>query len=507
MGTRKHRKSNKRFRKTRSKRQRGGTLNDDLIWASNNGHIETVARLLENGGTDVNAKNTALMWASESGHKETVATLLENGADVNAKNNNNDWTALMRASWNGHIDTMTTLLEKGADVNAKDDGGGTTLIKASWNGHIDTVRMLLEQPGIDVHMKTNNGWTALRMASENGHPEIVKLIEDYIKNKENKVNTMTSVREHNRPNISSLSTMAYQSVPTYVDTHINLNPGTINRPYGKLGGKRKTRRSKKSKRKTRSKKQGGAKMPYVAPYSENPSGKLYNGVYANNYKMVESAFKEGANVNYKNDNGEWFLMVASENGNARMVNLLLEKGIDVNVTDHYNNTALSIAVRNRKHDVVKLLLEKGADINKANNDDDTPLIHAISFGHVEIVKMLLEHPVIIEPYNDEKYGEIELAEDSGQDEIANLIKKYIETKNQIKNQRKIVMGDLEKYNRPNISSLSTLAYRQVPTDVDTYINLNPGTMNRPYGKLGGKRTRKYHKSKKSKRKGRKTRRK
>jgi len=38
-------------------------------------------------------------------------------------------------------------------------------------------------------------------------------------------------------------------------TKKNLNPGTMNRPYGKLGGKRKTKKSKpdKSKRKTRRK--------------------------------------------------------------------------------------------------------------------------------------------------------------------------------------------------------------------------------------------------------------
>jgi len=87
-------------------------------------------------------------------------------------------------------------------------------------------------------------------------------------------------------------------------------------------------------------------MPYVGPYYENPSAKLWDGVYKNNYKKVEEAFKEGADVNMKNDNGVWFLLVASENGNARMVNLLLEKGIDVNITDDYNNTALSTAVRN-----------------------------------------------------------------------------------------------------------------------------------------------------------------
>ena len=92
--------------------------------------------------------------------------------------------------------------------------------------------------------------------------------------------------------------------------------------------------------KTHSKKQGGAKIPYVGPYFQSPSIKLWEGVNKNNYKMVESAFREGADVNYKNDKGQWFLFVAVENDNVRMVNLLLEKGVDVNVTDDYNNTAL-----------------------------------------------------------------------------------------------------------------------------------------------------------------------
>jgi len=58
-------------------------------------------------------------------------------------------------------------------------------------------------------------------------------------------------------------------------------------------------------------------------------------------KRLKKHFKEGADVNMKNDNGVWFLLVASGHGNARMVNLLLEKGIDVNITNDYNNTALS----------------------------------------------------------------------------------------------------------------------------------------------------------------------
>lgn len=261
----------------------------------------------------------------------------------------------------------------------------------------------------------------------------------------------------------------------------------------------KTRKKNSRGRKTRSKKQGGAKIPYIGPYYKNPSGKLWDGVYENNYKMVEEAFKEGADVNMENDDGAWFLMVAAEGGNERMVNLFLEKGIDVNITDHYNNTALSTAVRNSRYDVVELLLKNDADINKENNDGDTPLMHAINSGDIDMVQLLLKHPDI--------NIELELAEeleedDQNQSGIPYLIKDYIVTKNQIKKQKDDVIKELSNYKRPNISSLQTMAYHQAPSALDTHINLNPDTIDRPYGKLGGKR-----KTRKKNSRGRKTRKK
>ena len=69
MGTRKAKKSNKKFRKTRSTRQKGGD-------------------------------------------------------NVNAKDANGS-TALIRASWDGDTEIVAMLLEKGADVNAKDAKGST----------------------------------------------------------------------------------------------------------------------------------------------------------------------------------------------------------------------------------------------------------------------------------------------------------------------------------------------------------------------------------------------
>ena len=274
------------------------------------------------------------------------------------------------------------------------------------------------------------------------------------------------------------------------------------RKYHRKTKKSKPDKSKKRIRKTRSKKQGGAKLPYVGPYYEDPNAKLWDGVYKNYYKKVEQAFKEGADVSMKNDNGVWFLLVASANGNARMVNLLLEKGIDVNITDEndYNNTALSTAVRNANYDVVELLLEKGADINKENNKGDTPLMHAIIFEDYDMVQLLLEHPDInieldVDTNKELRRAEEMTPEDEDQNGIPYLIEDYIVTKNKIKEHKYKNIKQISNYKRPNISSLKTMTYHQGPSALDTYINLNPGTINRPYGKLGGKRrTRKSKRS-------------
>jgi hypothetical protein len=266
---------------------------------------------------------------------------------------------------------------------------------------------------------------------------------------------------------------------------------------------KKTRKNKRTKknnrgRKSRSKKQGGAKMPYVGRYYENPNAKLWDGVYEHDYKMVEEAFKEGADVNIKNDNGVWFLLVASENGNARMVNLLLEKGIDVNITDDYNNTALSTAVRNAKYDVVELLLEKGADINKENNKGDTPLMHAIIFEDYDMVELLLEHPDIDIELDLATNKELQLAEDLWDDMtpeeqeengIPYAIEYYLRKKNDIKEKKDDNIKELSNYTRPNVPKLSTLAHRHLSTlNTIKYNNaVKDNTVPPLDGKLGGKR--------------------
>jgi len=279
MGTRKNKKPNKIFRKTRSKRQSGGvTVQEEkdkyLLDAVAIDDADKVGYAL-GAGANVNAKdndgNTALILASgHYGHQttEVVELLLKNGANVNYDDGGQQahGPALLFAADRGLIEIMELLLDNNANVNSTDSANTTTLMIASGMGYYDIVKLLLKQPNINVNAKDKSGMNAIDWANESrigtgDAPEIVALIEDYIKNikntKKNKAQTTENVKKYKRPNVSSLKTMAYHQGPSVLDTHINLSPGTIDRPYGKLGGKtrknkrfRKTKHSNKSKRKS-----------------------------------------------------------------------------------------------------------------------------------------------------------------------------------------------------------------------------------------------------------------
>ena len=140
--------------------------NYPLINASDNGHLDVVKYLVEQGA-DVRARdNYALRWAGYNGYLEVVKYLVEHGANVRADND----FALRIASENGHLEVVKFLVKQGVNVRVEDD---YALISASENGHLEVVKYLVEQ-GADVHAEYDY---ALRLARHYEHFDIVDYLE------------------------------------------------------------------------------------------------------------------------------------------------------------------------------------------------------------------------------------------------------------------------------------------------------------------------------------------
>ena len=447
---RKSKKSNKRFRKTRSKRQRGGSLILELIQASRKGDTKTVTMLLEKG-VDVNANNnygeTALITASRYGHIDLVKLLFENGADVHLKNKFGE-TALHSACFGGYINIVEILLKNGAIVNAKDNHNWTALQLASENGHEEIVKMLLAY-GADMNAKNENGNTALQVASEHGRTDIVKLLEEAIKIRGNKQKTMEQVVNRD-VKIPSLSTLVQQQMSTGdrrdVFNHFNM------RPPSTLGGKRTThkkkRKTKKSRRKLKIKtKRGGyvystdwmteAKTKgEVIPTIENNKILLRElGFSMNpNTKIIIKPKDTKSNIKYfvydKNDcdtnhirNCEPILIFKPNTNNpyGRNNGGKRQKGGDE--TQEEKDKKLLDA---SNLDEVREALDAGSDVNATDDDGDTALMkiincdeeddrpwYQVEYDIIEIVEMLLAAGVDVNVENNDSKTALDIAKETG----------------------------------------------------------------------------------------------
>jgi hypothetical protein len=141
--------------------QRNRVSGVDLRNACFYGRVEEVKQLLDYG-SNVNAARgdngaTALIQAAQNGHLDVVELLLENGASVDHTNCNGT-SALFLAAQNGIPEIVQLLLEKGATADLANNSSVTPREAAYENGHFDVVRLLdvahmLFQKGQKAHGK------------------------------------------------------------------------------------------------------------------------------------------------------------------------------------------------------------------------------------------------------------------------------------------------------------------------------------------------------------------
>lgn len=78
---------------------------------------------------------------------------------------------------------------------------------------------------------------------------------------------------------------------------------------------------------------------------------------------VEYYLEKGADIDYRNENGETALLWAASGGNEEMVKFLIEKGADVNSSDNTGKTVLMEAVEYGHFGTVRSLIKNGADVD------------------------------------------------------------------------------------------------------------------------------------------------
>ena len=128
-------------------------------------------------------------------------------------------------------------------------------------------------------------------------------------------------------------------------------------------------------------------------------------VTKDNYEMAKWALLNGADVN-KFANYEYIseeenpLMVSISNSNEKMAMLLLKNGADVDYVDENGMTTLMCAVTNRMYDVCEELIDRNVDKNALDASGDNCIDYAITYmgdGYVSDKEMLKMAKLL---YND-----------------------------------------------------------------------------------------------------------
>jgi ankyrin repeat protein len=154
--------------------------------ACENGHIQVVKYLIENGYVDVNYTTlykgrTPLHYACMQGHLDVVKYLFENEETYVNYSDSDGYKPFNLACKNCHMDVINFMIKhKRLDLSAKDKNGENPFHWACRHGHLHYVRFLIEHRHVDVNdtvIYYKN--KAIHLACRFGHLDIIQyLIEN-----------------------------------------------------------------------------------------------------------------------------------------------------------------------------------------------------------------------------------------------------------------------------------------------------------------------------------------
>uniref|UniRef100_A0A914V0Q2 Uncharacterized protein n=1 Tax=Plectus sambesii TaxID=2011161 RepID=A0A914V0Q2_9BILA len=148
--------------------------------ASGQGHVDVVARLLNEDESRLNGKDakgfTCLHHAATRARIKVIDLLLSRGADINVVDNEGN-TPLHLASEKSKQEVVKHLLVNGADGNIRNNKQWAAIHVATLHNNADIIKELAQFPKlVDVNLGGLNGNTALHLAATYNFPEACKAL-------------------------------------------------------------------------------------------------------------------------------------------------------------------------------------------------------------------------------------------------------------------------------------------------------------------------------------------
>ena len=150
------------------------------------------------------------------------------------------------------------------------------------------------------------------------------------------------------------------------------------------------------------------------------------------HKIVKELLNHHADVNLEDCTGETALMKASSVGYYKIVKELLNHHANINIQSSNGSTALMLASKYKHVQVVMELINHNAGVNFQDDFGNTALhvvlLERVTDTTITIIKLLLSDFTYSEKLNKKKKSVMQLAKESQNQEITDLIEDYPDQK-------------------------------------------------------------------------------
>ena len=133
--------------------------------------------------------------------------------------------------------------------------------------------------------------------------------------------------------------------------------------------------------------EGGAEVDANDKWDNTPMS--YAIAMSDDQKLVQALIDVGADLNFKDKNGDTLLHRAVRHGNKNLIDVFVSNGLDVNVKNKHGLTPLYYAIYSRNAYTIDFLVKRGADVNAKAKAGLTPLHYAATYGDPEAIDALI----------------------------------------------------------------------------------------------------------------------